>query len=243
MTIKWVLPTALPLPNFNLNFARLFNPVQNPFSFEFGNFNYPPILLNNSIFSFSRTSIPTFTTLPKLFSYQVPNYTKNNPFSSSNIKSIRFNGGFGNNLVQNAKSYLGFKESDNSYKLFTNGRKEAWCADFVSYVVKDTCKKTGKASPKGFGSSSVEGLRQWGKNNGCYLETASSANKTEKIKNNVKAGDVIIFKENGKSHTGIVKHVDSNGKITTIEGNTSNKVAERTYSANNNTISGFIQLA
>lgn len=239
MTIKWILPAAFP--NFSFNFTRLTNPVTNPFVFGFGNFHYTPNFTNNTLFNFGRTTFPTLPTLPtSLFSFG--NYAKSNPFTS-NSKSIRFNGGFGSNLVNNAKSYLGFKESDNSYKLFTNGRKEAWCADFVSYVVKDTCKKMGKTAPKGFGSSSVEGLRQWGKNNSCYLETANSANKIEKIKNNVKAGDVIIFKENGKSHTGIVKHVDTNGKITTIEGNTSDKVAERTYHANNRTISGFVQLA
>ncbi len=65
----------------------------------------------------------------------------------------------------------------------------------------------------------------------------------ETIKNNVKSGDIIIFKENGRSHTGIVKEILADGTIKTIEGNTSDKVGERSYSANDRTISGFVQVA
>ena len=53
----------------------------------------------------------------------------------------------------------------------------------------------------------------------------------------------MIQKENGASHTGIVTKVDPDGTIHTIEGNTSNMVAERTYkpgSSGYNKISGFV---
>ena len=76
----------------------------------------------------------------------------------------------GSNIVTAAKKYLGYNEANGSYKLFTNGRTEAWCADFSTYVTKEAFKASGKAVPKGFGSASVEGLRQWGIKNNCYLK-------------------------------------------------------------------------
>ena len=101
----------------------------------------------------------------------------------------------------------------------------------------------GKTVPSGFGSSSVSGLMAWANKNNCFLKTAGLSNKAGVIKNNVKAGDLIIFKEGGRSHVGIVEKIDANGTIHTIEGNTSNKVARRTYSPNNRTITGFAQIA
>lgn len=156
--------------------------------------------------------------------------------------SYRLSGNMGKDIVSNAKQYIGFNEADNSYKLFTQGRNEAWCADFVTHVVKEAYKKNGKSIPSGFGSSSVEGLRQWGKNNNCYLDTTNTSNKSSVIANSVKPGDVVIFK-NGISHTGVVAEVNSDGTFKTIEGNTSDKVAYRNYSANDSKISVFVQLA
>lgn len=51
-------------------------------------------------------------------------------------------------------------------------------------------------------------------------------------------GDLIIFMSNGASHIGIVLRVE-NGRVYTIEGNTSNMVAERNYPLNYNTITGY----
>jgi hypothetical protein len=149
----------------------------------------------------------------------------------------------GQNIVSIANSYLGYNESNGSYKLFTYGRTEAWCADFATYVIKEAFKRSGKLLPLGFGSTSVDGLRNWGLVNNCYLRIAGKSNKASLIKTNVKAGDIIILKENGASHTGIVDYIASDGTIHTIEGNTSNKVAKRSYSPNNASISGFVQMA
>lgn len=149
----------------------------------------------------------------------------------------------GQSIISTAAKYLGFNEANGSYKKFTGGRTEHWCADFVTYVTKEAFRRAGKAIPSGFGSPSVSGLREWGKQNGRYMQTAGKSNKASLIAQNVKPGDIIIFKEAGASHTGIVESVDSNGTIHTIEGNTSDKVARRTYSANHRTISGFIQMA
>ena len=70
-------------------------------------------------------------------------------------------------------------------------------------------------------------------------------NKFSKQKdgNGVKVGDIAIFKDNGRSHTGIVTKVDQNGIIHTIEGNTSNKVAERQYKPGDSHLTGFVKMS
>lgn len=149
----------------------------------------------------------------------------------------------GSNIVSTANKYIGYNEYDNSYKLFTNGRNEAWCADFVTYTVKEAYGKSGKKVPFWFGSPSVQTLMDNAKSNGAFLNTRLSSNKSSLICGNVKPGDIVIFKNN-RSHTGIVKEVYPDGSFKTIEGNTKgNDVAYRTYSANESTLSGFIQLA
>ncbi len=190
---------------------------------------------------------PTFTTP---ITYGTPTFSFGSFFSNigSSIKSgfqraVRWCSNVGSNIISAAKKYLGYNEKDGSYKKFTGGKNHAWCADFSSYVVKEAFRMAGKAIPSGFGSSSVNGLLAWAKQKGCFLKTAGISNKAGVIKNNVKAGDLVIFKEGGRSHVGIVESIDANGTIHTIEGNTSNKVARRTYAANNRTITGFAQIA
>lgn len=218
-----------------------------PVTFSNNTFTYNPFSVNYNVNSSLYSGAQNYAKflLSKVTPYKFANY--NYKFgkltgASTQNQSSRLNGGFGENIVSTASQYLGYNEANGSYKLFTNGRKEAWCADFVSYVVKEAAEKSGKQAPSGFGSAAVEDLRQWGKKNQCYLQTEGTENKSKTIAQNVKPGDVVIFK-NGTSHTGIVKEVFADGSITTIEGNTSDKVAERRYSANDYKISGFVQLA
>ena len=211
-------------------------------NFTMPNFNMPNIFTQSFNFTMPTSGSNSIMQLyNQLYgkTSSAGNYNFSNSYKNS---SVRMTGNMGNDIVSTAKQYLGFKESDGSYKLFTNGRKEAWCADFVTHVVKEAYRENGKQIPSGFGSASVETLRQWGQNNNCYLKTENSSDKSSLIAQNVKAGDVVIFK-NGISHTGIVTKVNSDGSFQTIEGNTSNKVAYRNYSANNSKISGFIQIA
>ena len=154
----------------------------------------------------------------------------NGNFEEDNISRVVSNSGSA--IVDTAMKYLGYKESNGSYLKFTQGRVEAWCADFVTYVVKETL---GSDTPAGFGSAAVSGLRDWGKANGRYISISQWSQ--------VKPGDIMIQKSNGASHTGIVTKVDPDGTIHTIEGNTSDMVAERTYKPGNsgyNKISGFV---
>ena len=103
----------------------------------------------------------------------------------------------------------------------------AWCASFVSWCYKGN---------NVFGyQASVAGIRDRAgdkyKTKGSYIP---------------KAGDVMIQKSNGASHTGIVERVDTDGTIHTIEGNASNQVKRVTYrvgSKGYNQISGFVDMS
>lgn len=192
----------------------------------------------------------TYPTLTTPITYGTPTFSFGSFFSNigSSIKSgfqraVRWCSNVGSNIISAAKKYLGYNEKDGSYKLFTGGKNHAWCADFSSYVVKEAFRMAGKTVPRGFGSSSVSGLMAWADKNNCFLKTAGLSNKAEVIKNNVKAGDLIIFKEGGSSHVGIVEKIDADGTIHTIEGNISDKVDHRTHSPNKRTITGFAQIA
>lgn len=186
---------------------------------------------------------PYFNMLaPAFSSYYLPQYPNifsqlNNKLNLFNFGSLKFgsvtqatkyDSNLGNSIVTTALKYKGYNEKDGSYKKFTGGRSEAWCADFVTYVTKEAFRANGKSVPTGFGSPAVKNLKQWGKDNNCYTTDVSKA----------KPGDVVIF---NKSHTGIVKEV-RDGKVYTIEGNTSKgTVAERTRTSKD--INGFVQIA
>ncbi|MBP3820421.1 CHAP domain-containing protein [bacterium] len=209
--------TFFTMPLFGMTntmpFMPLFSHI-NPFRTSLFNFSMPS-LSKIPIFNYS---IPKIGMTIKSKAKKVKKEGTN--FVEKAISSVT-NGVKG--IIDCAKKYLGFNEKDGSYLKFTNGRREAWCADFVSYISKE-------AGIKGPSSSSVEGIRQWGIKNGKYST------------NTAKVGDAIILKGKGASHTGIVEKV-GNGKVTCIAGNTSNKVKRITYSLNDPRVSGFVTLA
>ena len=151
----------------------------------------------------------------------------------------------GSGLVDLASKYMGLNEKDGSYKLFTNGRTESWCADFVTYVVKEFAQKNGMSVAKGFGSPAVANLMSWAQNNGVFDNTSKMSNseKLNYAKNNLSVGDVIIWKSNGSSHTGIVKSINSDGTFTTVEGNSSDQVKSNKKSIYDKGLTGFIKLS
>ncbi len=229
------------LPYVPLELPQLQHPAElsyvQPFNFiqQQQYTTFPPI------FNFTQLQQPALFNFNTNSSIQLYNNSINN--YSNTYSSVRLSGNLGKDIVSTAKSYIGYNESNGSYKLFTGGRNEAWCADFSTYVVKEAYSKNGKKLPSGFGSSSVDGLRNWGQKNNCYLKTSGQSNKSSLIARNVKPGDIVIFKE-GRSHTGIVTKVNADGSFETIEGNTNgNNVAYRKYSANEKTLSGFVQVA
>lgn len=218
-----------------------------PTSFAYANPFAVPVCKTASLFtlapkysySATRFTYPTYSYATPKFNFNFSNifsgWKKGISSAYNNVK--RWASNLGGGIVSTAKKYLGYNEKNGSYKLFTGGKNHAWCADFVTYVVKKV------KNIAGFGSSSVSGLMNWAKSKGCFLQTSGIANKSSVIKGKVKAGDLIIFKNCGKSHVGFVESIGADGRIHTIEGNTSNKVARRSYSANDRTITGFAQIA
>jgi hypothetical protein len=91
-----------------------------------------------------------------------------------------------------------------------------WCAYFVSWAAKQSGTPLGD---DGQGFASVDAMWAW----------AQRAGKATPNGPGVKpqVGDVIILNQ----HTGIVTGVKPDGTVQTIEGNTSDKVAERTHPA------------
>lgn len=151
----------------------------------------------------------------------------------------------GSGLVALASKYMGKNESDGSYKMFTNGRTEAWCADFVTYVVKEYAKENGMKVADGFGSPAVSNLMSWAQKNGVFDNTSkmSDKEKLNYLQKNLSVGDVIIWKSNGASHTGIVKSINPDGTFTTVEGNSSDQVKSNKKSIYDRSLTGFIKLS
>ena len=101
-----------------------------------------------------------------------------------------------------------------------------WCAYFVSAMLE----RHG-GSPWGK-IGSVQGILDWGKQNNQFIAKGSGQPQR---------GDAVIFKEGGRSHTGIVTKVNPDGSFETIEGNSSDAVNKRSYSANEATLTGFVR--
>lgn len=143
-------------------------------------------------------------------------------------------GGQGEASVKWALSQEGISESKNPdvVRSYSQGRWEAWCANFVSTALK----KTG-GSPFGH-QSSVAGILAWGKKNkGHFISTADAKSNTGRLK----VGDVVVWKQAGKSHVGLLTAVNSDGTFSTIEGNTSDKVAQRRHKFSDPGLTGFVR--
>lgn len=123
----------------------------------------------------------------------------------------------GLNNVKYNTWYYGFAES--------NGKKP-WCAVFVSWCAD----QAGCLSAIGGKTASVSTLRDNFIAAGKYKKKGSGYIP--------KAGDIMIQKDSGASHTGIV--YDCNGStFYTIEGNASDQVKKCSYSLNDSKLSGF----
>lgn len=156
-------------------------------------------------------------------------------------------GKYASKIVEQAKAWIGKKESDGSHKAIIdvyNAHKplarsyavkytDAWCATFVS-AVAIKCGYTGIIPTE----CSCEKMINLFKEIGCWIE---NENRTPC------AGDVIFYDwdDSGSGdntgwsdHVGIVEKV-SGGTITVIEGNYSNAVKRRTLSVNGRYIRGY----
>lgn len=110
------------------------------------------------------------------------------------------------------------------------GEKGAWCAAFVDWAYQ---KASGLVKTPWGNSHSVVNIAEWAKNANKFVQTND-------FRAGAKTGDLIVFK---RSHIGMITKVDENGTVHTIEGNTGDKVAERTYNAGSDKIKGFIKMS
>lgn len=150
-------------------------------------------------------------------------------------------------IVNMAKSQLGHKEYGSQVLKYTEGNKEDWCANFVSWVYKEagypfvTPATSGKSSwripvvYKQF--SSAPNLRDYFVQNYAY--------KGKETGYVPAPGDIVIFSRQSRSHTGIVERTDKPANknelwVHTIEGNTdTDNVARRSYPISHGTIDGY----
>lgn len=139
-------------------------------------------------------------------------------------------GDFGEEVLEYAKQFIGYNEADGSADIFTaawNSSSSAtpWCAAFVDYIMSN--------------SGNYDDVPDWYKNidNKWYCPNVyNAANAAGAIINGqeVQQGDIVLFDWDGdgtSDHIGIVDSTE-NGTVVTIEGNTSDQVAQRTYDIN-----------
>jgi CHAP domain len=100
-----------------------------------------------------------------------------------------------------------------------------WCAYFVSWAARQAGVPIGD-SGQGFGR--VDDVMAWGQKTGKALPAGSTP----------APGDLIVWDE----HIGIVERVDPDGTIHTIEGNSSDKVSQRTYGSDGGGAVGYVRL-
>ena len=156
-------------------------------------------------------------------------------------------------LLEIAAKEIGYKEKKTNSQLDDPGAN-AGDANFTKYARDLHAAGYYQASKQGFAWCDM--FVDW-----CFLQMCGNRTKAEEITcqtglygagcewsaryyreqgrfftSDPKPGDQIFF--NNYAHTGIVETIGY-GKITTIEGNTSNQVARRTYSVGSSSIDGY----
>lgn len=151
-----------------------------------------------------------------------------------------YQGSVGQRMVALAQGELGVRE--------TSGTNEAprirqyreasgaeatpgpWCAYFVSWLAQQSGAPIGTG---GQGTGYVPTLEAWGRSTGRFFSGGVPP----------QPGDIVIFDRGSgiADHTGIVERLDADGTLHTIEGNTSDMVARRTYAAGSSQVRGFVR--
>jgi hypothetical protein len=100
-----------------------------------------------------------------------------------------------------------------------------WCAYFVSWAARQAGAPLGE-NGQGFGR--VDDVWAWAQRSGKAVPAGSRP----------EPGDLIVWDE----HIGIVSGVDADGRIHTVEGNSSDRVAQRTYGPDGGGAVGYVRL-
>jgi hypothetical protein len=103
-----------------------------------------------------------------------------------------------------------------------------WCAYFTSWAAREAGVPLGD-NGQGFGR--VDDVYAWAQKSGKAIPN-TGGNVTPQ------PGDLIVWDE----HIGVVKNVDADGTIHTIEGNSSDRVSERTYAPGARPAIGYVRL-
>lgn len=96
-----------------------------------------------------------------------------------------------------------------------------WCSYFCSWVGAQAGVPIG---PTGQGEGWVPNVQSWAKQTGRWMPSGSEVPP--------QAGDLVVFDRNGDGltdHIGVVTGVRPDGGISTVEGNSSDRVSARTY--------------
>jgi hypothetical protein len=102
-----------------------------------------------------------------------------------------------------------------------------WCADFASWCAAQAGIPLGE---DGEGFQSVGAIWEWAERSGRAIPASEGSPQP---------GDLIVW---GSDHVGIVEAVDPDGTIHTIEGNSSDEVAQRSYGPGESGATGYVRL-
>lgn len=159
------------------------------------------------------------------------------PFAQA-LQQAQAPSGSGAGIAAKAKAELGQVESppgsNNSPRIteyrsaVPGGPVGPWCAYFASWVAKENGKPLGD---NGQGFARVDDVYAWAERTGRAVPAGPSVRP--------QPGDLIIWDE----HMGIVESVSADGKITTIEGNSSDSVAQRTYGPDGGGAIGYVKMS
>jgi hypothetical protein len=102
-----------------------------------------------------------------------------------------------------------------------------WCAYFVSWAARQAGAPLGDQG-QGFGR--VDDVYAWAQRTGKAIPNGSGVTP--------QSGDLIVWDE----HIGIIESVDADGTIHTVEGNSSDRVSQRTYGPDGGGAIGYVRL-
>lgn len=135
----------------------------------------------------------------------------------------------GGNIVEVALSQLGNPGGQPYWTWYGFSSRVEWCACFVSWCANECGYIDGGVTPK-FAACTSQGL-PWFKERGLWQEASYTP----------KPGDIIFFDwdaSGNADHVGIVERVEGE-VVHTVEGNTTDMVARRSYRLDSTDIRGF----